>query len=155
MASLGAIMIKQVLLAPVPWEHLESAEGQPGLRERVAFGSSSAQVLSLPIGLPVFIYGSNPQHGRFKAGVVTWEGTLGAIVPAVERGRRSGQHPDSTVRPPSAEKDDTGFLCFFEVQGFHPLAAPRKLSEFTKSDGKGKPFTGDVPQWPVLAYLDC
>jgi hypothetical protein len=147
-------MLKQVILAPVPWVHLESAEGVPKLGERVAFGSSSPKLLSLPAGLPVFIYGSDPRHKRFKPAVVTWKGTLGAVVPAVQGGRRSGQHPDPTIRPPSAEQGDTGFLCFFEVLGLRLLEAPRPFSEFTKHDGKGKPFTGDVPQWPVLAYLD-
>ena len=47
------------------------------------------------------------------------------------------------------------FENFFEVLGLQPLAAPRKLAEFTKSNGEGKPFTGDVPRWSVLAYLDC
>jgi hypothetical protein len=148
-------MFQQVVLAPVPWVHLQAAEGVPALRERVAFGSSTNAIPAFPIGLPVFIYGSDPSHNRFKPGVVTWEGTMGAVVPAVERGRRSGQHPDPSVRPPSADEDDTAFLWFFEVLGLKPLAVPRKLSEFTKIDGRGKPYTGDVPQWPVLAYLDC
>jgi hypothetical protein len=148
-------MIRQVLLAPVPWEHLESAEVQPELRERVAFGSSSAQVHSLSAGIPVFIYGSDHRHKRFRPGIVTWAGTLGAVVKAVQSGPRSGKHPERSVRPPSAEEGDTAFENFFEVLGLQPLAAPRKLAEFTKSNGKGKPFTGDVPRWPVLAYLDC
>src|SRR5260370_36103977 len=46
-------MLKQVVLAPVPWVHLESAEGVPKLRERVAFGSSSLGLPAFPIGLPV------------------------------------------------------------------------------------------------------
>jgi hypothetical protein len=148
-------LLKQVVLAPVPWVHLESAEGLPNLRERIAFGSSSQAVPTLPIGIPIFIYGSDPGHMRFKPGVVTWEGTLGAIVPAVEGGRRSGQHPDPTVRPPSAKQGDMAFLWFFEVLALRPLTNPRKLSEFTREGGKGKPFTGDVPQWPVLAERDC
>ena len=76
-------------------------------------------------------------------------------MPAVKSGPRSGQHRDPYVRPPSAEVYDAPFVWFFEVLGLEKLAAPRKLSEFTKVDGKGKPFIGDAPQWPVLAYLDC
>lgn len=149
-------MIQQVVLAPVPWEHLASAQTMPHLAERVAFGSSSEAVKSLPIGLPVFIYGS--AKGRppsIRPGLATWHGRLGAIVRAVEGPVRSGKHPDPNERPPSAEACDGPFLWFFEVLGLQQLAAPRRLSEFTKASGRGKPFTGDVPQWPVLAYLDC
>ena len=150
-------MRKQVLLAPVPWEHLESAEAVPLLRERVAFGSSSAAVTSLPIGIPVFIYGSGPRHPRFRPGVASWVGTLGAIDKAVgdEDRRRSGKHRDASVRPPTAEQGDGPFIWFFEVSGLRLLEVPRRLSEFTKVGGKGKPYTGDVPQWPVLAEVDC
>jgi hypothetical protein len=151
-------MRKQVLLAPVPWEHLESAEAVPALSERVAFGSSGGVVPLTTIGIPVFIYGSQPQHRRFRAGVATWAGTLGAVRRALteeEDRRRAGKHPEPGVRPPSAEAKDGPFIWFFEVLGIQLLASPRRLTEFKKVGGKGKPYTGDVPQWPVLAELDC
>ena len=151
-------MRRQVLLAPVPWEHLEAAETMPSLSDRVAFGSSSGVVPTLPIGIPVFIYGSQPTHPRFRPGLATWAGKLGAIVRAVhedEDRRRAGKHPDPAVRPPTAERNDGPHIWFFEVLGLELLLQPRRLLEFTKVAGKGKPYTGDVPQWPVLAELDC
>ena len=69
-------------------------------------------------------------------------------------GAKSLTCSDSSLRPPTAEASDTGFLAFFEVLKLHRLASPRTLAEFTKVGGKGKPYTGDVPQWPVPAELD-
>ncbi len=148
---------QQVVLAPVPWEHLESAEAVPRLFERVAFGSDSSNLHSFPTGIPVFIYGSQPGHSRFRPGLAMWTGALGAIVPAVQGmvGGRSGKHPDPLVRPPTAEEKDGPFSWFFEVLDLHLLQVPRRLSEFSKVGGTGKPYRGDVPGWPVLAELNC
>lgn len=147
-------MGRKVVLAPVPWVHLESIENDPHLQHRVAFGTSRLAVTDAYAGLPIFIYGSNPRHQRHIPGVVTWTGYVDKIERAVERGPRSGKHPDSSVRPLTAEEGDTAFISFLEVTGIHLLARARPLTRFTKSDGKGKPFTGIVPQWPVLAYLN-
>jgi hypothetical protein len=95
-------MMKLVLLAPVPAIHLASAARSPNLNDRVAFGTSRPGVEQFPIGIPVFIYASHPPHALFRRGVASWSGTLGAIVKAVERGARSGKHPDPSVRPLTA-----------------------------------------------------
>lgn len=149
-------MLTTVLLAPVPCIHLHSAAGVPALRERVAFGSSQAGVPTLSIGLPVFIVASDPQSATTPAvrallcpGWATWGGHLGAVVPAVKTGPRSGQHPEPHVRPPSAEVGDSAFLYFWEVTGLHLLPTPRRISEFKVA----APF-GDWPRWPVLAELE-
>jgi hypothetical protein len=63
-------MLKQVVLAPVPWVHLESIEKEPHLKQRVAFGTSSLAVTDEYTGLPIFIYGSEPHHDRYIPGVV-------------------------------------------------------------------------------------
>jgi hypothetical protein len=88
-------MRRPVVLAPVPWEHLESAESEPHLLERVFFGSSSPNVPHFTVGLPVFIYGSQAGTRRVPRAAVTWGGTLGAVERAVERGPRSGKFHDS------------------------------------------------------------
>lgn len=147
-------MHKQVVLAPVPWVHLQAIEREPHLKDRVAFGTSSLAVTEKFAGLPLFIYGSGPAHERHVAGAVTWTGMVDKIERAVERGPRSGKHPDNTVRPLTAEEGDGAFISFLEVTGIRLLERPLPLARFTKRDGKGKPFTGLVPQWPVLAYLD-
>lgn len=146
-------MLKKVVLAPVPWVHLEPIEKQPHLRERVAFGTSRLAVGDDYAGLPIFIYGSDPTHERHIAGVVTWTGFVDRIRSAVEKGPRSGMHPNETVRPLTAEEGDTTFIRFLEVTGIHLLEKPLPLPLFAKKDGKGKAFTGLVPRWPTLAYL--
>ena len=143
----------QVMLAPVPCIHLESVGGNPKLNARVAFGTSRSGVDQFPIGIPVFIYASQPPHAFFRPGVASWSGTLGAIVKAVERGVRSGKHPDPSVRPATAEATDGPFIAFWEVLNLRQLSPPCPLSHFVKVGG-GKPFEGDVPQWPVLTEFD-
>ena len=149
-------MIKQVLLAPVPCIHLESAAKIPSLMQRVAFGTKQLG-FNFPIGLPVFIYASQPPHPRhplFHSGFASWTGLLGAVVKANETGPRSGKHPDPSVRPPSTEANNTGdgpFLLFWEVLELHKLEPPRPLRDFKKKSGGT--FDGNVPQWPILVYL--
>jgi hypothetical protein len=143
-------MLRTVVLAPVPCVHLESASTVPALSDVVAFGSSQEGVPNLPIGVPVFIYASQPPHSLFKLGTVSWTGTLSAIVPAVRSGSRSGQHPDPLRRPPAAEATDKPCLFFWEVLGLTPLDPVRRLDEF-----KAKAFIGEAPRWPVVAELDC
>jgi hypothetical protein len=145
--------IRQVLLAPVPGEHIESAQSVPSLLEKVAFGSSKSGLRTAPIGLDVYVFVSQPAHRLYRRGAVSFRGTLGALVPAVEGGRRSGKHPDPSVRPPTAEAGDGAFLYFWEVEKLHSLSEPIPLTRFSK-DGGGPPFSGSEPQWPVLAYLD-
>lgn len=146
-------MIKQVLLAPVPCIHLASATRIPGLMQRVAFGTSRLGIDQVPIGLPVFIYASQPPHSLFRRGVASWTGALGAIVKANETGSRSGKHPDPSVRPPSAEANDGPFLFFWEVLDLSNREPPRSLSDFMKKGG-GIAFHGDAPEWPTVAWLD-
>lgn len=141
-----------MLLAPVPCVHLESAASIPSLSKRVAFGTSRHGLNDIPIGLPIFIYASQPPHRLFHREVASWTGVLGAIVKADESGRRSGKHPDPSVRPPSAESDDGPFLYFWEVLGLHQLEPHQPLSMFTKESGGT--FKGEVPEWPVLCSLD-
>ena len=147
-------MGKEVLLAPVPCIHLASAATIPSLAQRVAFGTSHNGIVNVPIGLPVFIYASQPPHPLFDPGHISWTGVLGAIVPANETGPRSGKHHDPSVRPPSTEAKDGGgdgpFLFFWEVEGLHQLKKPDRLSlsKFKSA------FNGGAPQWPVLAQLD-
>jgi hypothetical protein len=123
------------------------------LRQRVAFGTSRLGIDQIPIGLPVFIYASQPPHGLFRRGVASWTGVLGAIVKANETGARSGKHPDPSARPPTAEANDGPFLFFWEVLGLRNLEPPRSLSDFTKKGG-GTAFDGDVPEWPIIVQLD-
>jgi hypothetical protein len=152
-------MIKQVMLAPVPCVHLASAASTPHLRDRVAFGTNKLGLEDFAIGIPVFIYASQPlthttpPHPLFRRGAASWSGTLGSIVKAVQVGARSGKHPDPSVRPPTAERNDTPSIQFWEVLGLHQLKPPRPLSHFVNIGG-GKLFEGGVPQWPVLAELD-
>lgn len=146
-------MSEQVLLASVPCVHLASAETVSSLMKRVAFGTSYQGIINVPIGLPVYIFASQPPHRLFDPGRVSWAGKLGAIVPANEKGRRSGKHHDPSVRPPSTEAliDGDGlFLFFWEVEDLHQLEMQDRvsLSKFKSS------FHGGVPQWPVLAQLD-
>jgi hypothetical protein len=147
---------QEVLLAPVPCIHLASATTIPELKQRVAFGTSQHGIVDVPIGLPVFIYASRPgqpRHPLYRGSFASWIGVLRAIVSANETGRRSGKHPDPLVRPPSTEalKDGDGpFLFFWEVEGLHQIEKPYlSLSKFKWRGG------GSVPQWPVLAELDC
>src|SRR5216684_2833302 len=147
------IMLKKVVLAPVPWVHLESMEKKPKLFERVAFGTSRLAVTDEYATLSIFIYGSGLDHTRHRSGVVTWTGFVDKIERAVQAGQRSGQHPDKSLRPMTAEDGDTAFIRFLEVTNIQLLNPPLPLTRFTKEDGKGKPFTGPVPRWPVLAFL--
>jgi hypothetical protein len=142
----------QVLLAPVPCDHLDSAMKVPGLSRRVAFGTSKSGLSNVPIGLPVFIYASQPPHPLFLPGVFSWAGKLGAIVKAVERGPRSGKHPDLSIRPPTAEACDTASMEFWEVLDLAKLEKPRSFREFLTLGG-GEPFNGREPQWPIVAQL--
>jgi hypothetical protein len=136
----------QVLLAPVPCIHLQSAKDK-GLTHRVAFGTSRSGFSDTPIGLMVFIFASQPPHRLFRPGVFSWAGKLGAIVKAVERGPRSGRHPDPSVRPPSAEESDDAFIEFWEVLDLAELKEGRPFSHFRG----GSPFNGRAPEWPVVA----
>jgi hypothetical protein len=149
-------MIRTVVLAPVPCRHLRSAQAVPSLAERVAFASSQSAVPNLPVGVPVFIYPTDTSDATtddrrlLTPGRASWTGTLGAIVDAVERGRRSGKHPDAGVRPPTAEATDTPVQFFWEVHGLQRTAPGRPLSDFASA----VPI-GNAPRWPVLAELDC
>jgi hypothetical protein len=142
-----------VFLAPVPASILESAQRVPDLAKLVAFGSNKPDLKSFPMGLGVYIYVSQPPHRLCKPGYITWGGKLGAIVPAVEKGRRSGKHPNPAVRPPFAESDDTPATLFWEVLGLHLLDKPIPFSLFENVHG-GKPFSGGAPEWPTLAVLN-
>src|SRR4051794_11359343 len=115
---------RQVLLAPVPGEHIASACEVPGLLSRVAFGSSKAGIENAPVGIAVFIYVSQPSHRLYRRGFFWGGGTLGEFVPAVKSGRRSGKHPDPSVRPPTAETADGPFLFSWEVESLHQLREP-------------------------------
>jgi hypothetical protein len=138
----------QVLLAPIPCIHLQSAKNA-GLTRRVAFGTSKSGFSDTPTGLTVFIYASPrpPHHHLFRPGVFSWTGKIGAIVKAVERGPRSGMHPDPSVRPPSAEKEDGAFIEFWEVLDLTELQECRPFGDFRG----GRPFNGRAPEWPVIA----
>ena len=136
-----------VVLASVPAVHLASFLTVPSLANRVAFGSSSAPVRDFPIGLTVYIHASKPPHELCKPGRVSWIGRLGTILEAVEHGRRSGKHPEPSVRPPSAEQDDEPFVAFWEVIGLRQLEEPIPLARFASL------FHGAPPEWPVLATL--
>ena len=143
----------KVFLAPVPACILESAQRVPDLAKLVAFGSNKPGLESFPIGLDVYIYASQPPHRLCRPGYVTWGGKkLSAIVPAVEKGRRSGKHPNPAVRPPYAESDDTPSTLFWEVAGLHLLDKPIPFSRF-ENENDGKPFGGGAPEWPTLAVL--
>ncbi len=136
----------QVLLAPVPCIHLESAR-RAGLSRRVAFGTSRLGFSDTPIGLTVFIYASQPPHPLFRRGAFSWTGKLGAIIKAVERGPRSGKHPDPSVRPPTAEANDAAFIEFWEVLNLIKLEEDRPFQDFRDA----KPFNGLAPEWPIVA----
>lgn len=138
-----------VFLAPVPCVHLDSARSIVHLSRRVAFGSSKSGLSNIPAGLAVFIFASKPPHVLYRSGAYTWTGTLGDIVPAVEKGSRSGKHPDKSVRPPSAEAEDTAFTHFWEVLGLTRLSSPRPFSDFVDC----APFEGRAPEWPVIGQL--
>ncbi len=148
-------MIRTVVLAPVPCIHLRSAQSEPHLSERVAFASSQTAVPSLPIGVPVFIFptdtpdASADDRRLLTSGRASWSGTLGAIVNAVERGRRSGKHPNPEVRPPTAEATDKPVRFFWEVLGLQRMSSGRLLSDFNSEFS-----IGNAPRWPVLAELD-
>jgi hypothetical protein len=146
--------VRQVFVAPVPGEHISSLLTVPGLASRVAFGSSKQGVETAPIGVEVYIFVSQPTHRLYRRGAVSWGGILGAIVPAVTSGRRSGKHPDAATRPPTAELNDGPFSFFWEVEGLHPLEQSIPLNIFKRLNG-GAAFSGDVPQWPMLTYLDA
>jgi hypothetical protein len=150
-------MSQEVLLAPVPCVHLASAATIPKLKERIAFGTSQSafkQQFESRIGIPVYIYASqplhtsHPPHPLFCGPVASWKGELFAIVKANNRGK----HDDPSIRPPSTlEKEDPDgpFLFFWEVEGLHRLKKPYlSLSKFKWKGGVG------VPQWPALADLD-
>jgi hypothetical protein len=124
----------------------------PGLSRGVAFGTNKLGLSETPIGLPVFIYASQSPHPLFRRGVFSWTGTLGVIVKAVERGPRSGKHPDPSVRPPTAEADDTAFIEFWEVLDLSKLEKDRPFDDF-RTLGGGKPFGGREPEWPIVAQL--
>ena len=148
-------MLQTVILAPVPCVHLHSASQVPGLCDRVAFGSNQKGVPDLPIGARVFIYASDPQTASREAlrlhrpGYASWTGHLGSIVSAVKGGRRDGKHPDSSMRPPTAEAGDSHFMYFWEVLDLKPLNPRRFLSDFA-----GTPAKGGVPKWPARAELE-
>ena len=106
----------------------------------------------MPVGLPVLIYVSEPPHVLHVVGMVTWAGTLGAIVPAARTGKRSGKHPDVSVRPPYAESGDTPALWFWEVLGLHPLPTALPLGRLRGTNGS-KPFDGRAPRWPSIVEI--
>jgi hypothetical protein len=144
-------MLRPVLLAPVPYVHLASWAETPSLQAMVAFGSSKSGLSDLPVGIDVYIHASqsnDPRHLR-SAG---WKGRLGGIVPAVERGLRSGKHPNPSVRPPTAEAGDGPFLMFWEVENLQELVERTPLAAFKGPNGK-KAYPGSQLQWPVAAYL--
>ncbi len=161
-AAMGVqITRNKVFLAPVPAEIIDSACKVPSLSELVAFGSNKACLDAIPIGLEVYIYASQsnespylkkPPHPLWRAGVVTWGGTLSNIVRAVEHGRRSGKHPNPAVRPPFAEEGDTAVTHFWEVKNLHRLNRPIPFSRFENANGS-KAFGGSAPQWPTVAFL--
>jgi hypothetical protein len=144
-----------VVLAPVPCIHLRSAQSVPGLSKRVAFASNQDGVPHLPIGLQVFIYASDASEASAEdrrllvPGKVSWTGKLGAIVEAVKTGRRAGRHADPSIRPPTAEANDTPVMYFWEVLDLMALVPSRPLSDFKSA--AFPPAT--VPRWPVMAEL--
>ena len=148
-------MLRKVILAPVPCWHLHTASGIPNLSERVAFASSQPDLKSLPIGAPVFICASHPEGAPPEAlrllrpGYASWTGVLHDVVDAEDGGRRSGKHRDPSVRPPSAEENDTPVQYFWEVSGLRRLTPPRRLADF-QSNGP----MGESPRWPIVVELD-
>ena len=155
MLSTSSKEVRQVMLAPVPCVHLESAARNS--MQNVAFGTSRSgfeQQFNSLIPIPVFIYASQPlytpqaPHPFFRGGTASWEGTVVNIVKA----NSSGKHANPSIRPPSTLIEDGGdgpFLLFWEVEGLHKLEKPLTLSKFKWKSG------GDIPQWPVLAQLNC
>ena len=121
----------------------------PRFSERVAFGSSHSGVPDLPIGLEVFVYASQGPHRLFRLARVSWVGVLGAVVPAVKDGRRSGRHPDPRVPTPSVEGRGAPFRYFWEILGLRPLHPMRPLRDF-KSDT----LVGELSRWPMVTELD-
>ena len=113
-------MLKQVLLASVPSIHLGSVLEIPNLSQLVAFGTSRTGLENVPVGTPVFIHASQPPHELYCGAVASWSGSLGAVVPAVGHGPRSGKHSDPAVRPVTAETTDDPFLFFLGGLGSTP-----------------------------------
>jgi hypothetical protein len=152
----------EVILAPISAEIIDSTLKIPELHKLVAFGSNKEGIDTFPIGADVYIYASKsdespnapkqPPHPLWQAGVVAWGGTLSAIVPAVQHGRRSGKHPNPALRPPFAEEGDTPVTHFWHVQNLHRLERPIPFSRF-KYPGGGTAFGGSQPRWPIVAFL--
>ena len=138
--------MQQVILAPVPSVHLEFLAASERSRTRVAFGTSSSSLNTVPEGQPLDIYASNPPSPLYRGFFASWQGTFDRLVPAVVGGMRDGQCPDESIRHPTAECSDTAFKLLFEVSNLSPLKPPISLRNFQIS---GKPLKA-IPWWPML-----
>lgn len=108
------------LLAPVPYEHLDSARSMA----RVAFGTRSDEIWRLDQlrggkNVDLYIYAS---HSGIPDPQVTWKAKFVGIVQAV-----GGRYPDADkakeVRPPTTETDSPDALLFWEVEDLVELKA--------------------------------
>lgn len=148
-------MSAPVLLAPVSADIIASAFAVPRLRREVAFGTRQGD-LALAPGAPVFIYaaqGHAKRHPLHRAGLVTWRGTLGRVVPAVSHGSRRGMHPDPAMRPPFAEATEyKDAALFWHVLDLEPLDEPIAIARFRDASG-AKLFNGPAPLWIAPAWL--
>jgi hypothetical protein len=152
------------LLAPVPYEHLDSARSMT----RVAFGSRSDEIWRLNQlrkgkDVDVYIYAS---HSGIPDPSVTWKAQFVSMVEAM-----GGVYPDparaKAVRPPTTVTDTPDALLFWEVEGLvelktlQPPEAPIPLYRFRTwvdpskygANNRGKVIKG-APEGPIVIWAD-
>ncbi|MDQ0512582.1 hypothetical protein [Ancylobacter amanitiformis] len=140
-------MPHEVILAPVPLVHLESALAIAAGR-RVAFSTSQASFPPQWEGRHVFFYASASGYagGSADIGKVPFRGVLVRHLPS-----SSGFYGGDAVRPASTATDNAS-LAFFEVADFEKLAKPLLIGQFAKADG-GKYAAGFTPRRPIASRL--
>jgi hypothetical protein len=140
------------LLAPVPFEHLDSGQ-QAGLK-KVAFGSRAFETfyeldtIRNGLAVAVYIYAS---HTDNPIGCqVSWRAKYIGFV----RSEDVPREYEELYRPPTTRnyRDDnrTFWPIFWEVVDLQPLATPIPIHQFTGKGRKRSYQKNFVPEGPLL-----
>jgi hypothetical protein len=146
------------LLAPVPFEHLQSGLTVCNTKGKVAFGSMAWEVFreldKVRDGQPVTVYLYASDDPDLDMIQVSW---IGRYTGHVES--KAGAHPkDMEFRPPSTEKypnDNKGhWAVFWELDGLRKLHPSDRIftSDFTGYKTSKHYKDNFVPKGPLLVY---
>lgn len=145
--------VEFAILAPVPLEHLKSAQMLPK-DQQIAFGTNKYALLKKVDDrakgerVPVLIYPSHEQDKADPSCIVSWFAWYVGHIFA----NNSGRHPDKSKRPPSTVTD-TAVAAFWHVEGLRELPKEKRTPIGKIQGTKGGWRKESPPHGPELVTL--